>query len=360
MKKNNLETSIENSFKKIVQKDSKIKNAYLLVHSEKAGIHINIAHGSTGNMPANPKQPNYMASVGKLFTSTIIGLLVEKGKLSFDDKITKYLDNELLSNLHLYKGKDYTEEIKIKHLLNHTSGLADNFRVLLDELIKDQNLDLSPKETITYVKNNAKSHFPPGGGFKYTDTNYHLLGLIIEKITDEPFHSALRKYIFEPLDMKHSYMHHYSEPTEKSQYPTADFFLRETRLNDIKGYASLDYSGGGVVSTTEDLLKFMKALVTYQIVTKDTLEEMKNNCASFGLGIDYGYGIWKIKTVPLIMPKKFNCWGVVGATGSFMFYYPEKDAYIIGNFNDFSYERKGVRFMLLNVINQLSKFKGGI
>jgi D-alanyl-D-alanine carboxypeptidase len=356
MKTNNLTESIENSFRKQVQKDNKIKNAYLLVHSEKEGIHINVAEGSTGNMPANPHQPIYMASVGKLFTSAMIGIFVEKGKLSFDDKITKFLDHELLNNLHLYKGKDCTDEIRIKHLLNQTSGLADNFRTLLDELIKDQNLNITPREAVAWVKNNAKPHFPPGKGFKYTDTNYHLLGLIIESITGEPFHAALTRYIFEPLDMRHSYMNHYSEPTEKPQFPTADFFIRETRLNDIKGYANLDYTGGGVVATNEDLLKFMKALVTDQIVTKNTLEKMKNNCARFGLGIDYGYGIWKITTVPLLMPKKFNSWGAAGATGSFMFYHPETDAYIIGCFNDFSYESKGIRFMLLNVINQLSKY----
>ncbi len=355
MKTNNLIKSIENSFRKQVRKDSRIRNAYLLVHSEKEGIHINIAEGSTGNMPANPHQPNYMASVGKLFTSAISGILVEKGKLSFEDKVTKYLDHELMNNLHLYKGKDYTDEVRIKHLLNQTSGLADNFRMLLKELIKDQNLNITPREAVVWVKNNAKSHFPSGEGFKYTDTNYHLMGLVIESITGEPFHDVLKKYIFEPLDMRHSYMHHYSDPMEKSQFPTADFFVHETRLNDIKGYAELDYTGGGIVATTEDLFKFMKALVTYKIVTKNTLEEMKNNRVRFGLGIDYGYGIWQIKTVPLLMPRKFNSWGVAGATGSFMFYHPEKDTYIIGNFNDFSYERKGVRYMLLNVINRLSK-----
>ncbi|WP_423189873.1 serine hydrolase domain-containing protein [Alkalibacterium sp. f15] len=356
MKTNNLSKSIENSFRKQVRKDSKIKNAYLLVHSEKEGIHINIAEGSTGTMPANPQQPIYMASVGKLFTSAIIGILVDRGKLSFDDEITKYLDHELTNNLHIYNGKDYTDEVKIKHLLNQTSGLADDFRPLLGKLIKDQNLNITPREAVTWVKNNEKPHFPPGEGFKYTDTNYHLIGLIIESITGEPFHVVLRKYIFEPLDMRHSYMHQFSEPIESSQFPTADFFIDKTKLNDIKGYAGLDYTGGGVVAPTEDLLKFMKALVSYQIVTKNMLEEMKDNCVRFGLGIDYGYGIWKIKTVPLVMPEKLNSWGVAGATGAFMFYHPGKDSYIIGSFNDFSYERKGVRFMLLNVIKQLSKY----
>lgn len=358
MKKESVKTLIENMFRKEVRKDDKLKNAYLLVHSEKLGIDINIAEGSTGNIPANAQQPNYMASVGKLFTSTLVSIMYEKGKLYFDDSISGYLDNKLLNKLHVYKGKDYTNEIKIKHLLNQTSGLADNFRPLLDKLIEKRDLNLTPQEAISWVKNNSKPHFSPGKGFKYTDTNYHLLGLIIENITGAPFHAALKKYIFEPLNMKHSYMLHYSESMEQSPYPVADFFVGNTRLNDIKGYAGLDYSGGGVVATNEDLLKFMKALSTYQIVAKDTLEKMKSDRAKFGLGIDYGYGIWQITTVPLLMPKKFNAWGVAGATGAFMFYHPGKDAYFIGNFNDFSYERKGVRFMLLKVINQLAKCDG--
>lgn len=358
MKTNNIIASIESSFSKQVQKDSNIKNASLLVDSEKLGIHLNLAEGSTGNVPANPQQPNYMASVGKLFTSTIISILYEDGKLSFDDKITKFLDDELLSNLHIFKGKDYTNEIRIKHLLQQTSGLPDNFWPLLEKLLKNQDFDISPREAIIWAKNNLEPDFPPGDGFKYTDTNYHLLGLIIESINNEPFHAALKKFLFEPLDMKHSYMLHYSEPIEKSHYPTADFFVNEIRMNDIKGFAGLDYSGGGVVAPTSDLLKFMKALVTHQIVSKDTLKAMKNDNAKYGLGIDYGYGIWQITTVPLLMPKKFNSWGVVGATGAFMFYHPGTDAFIIGNFNDASFSRKGLRFMLVNVVNPLSKYKG--
>jgi len=345
--------TIEKMFREQVKKDQKVKNAYLLVHSDGAGIHTNIAEGATGSVPAHPEQPNYMASVGKLFTSTLTSILFEKGKLSFDDCIAEYLDHELLDNLHVYKGNDYSSEIKISHLLNQTSGLPDNFSPLLEKLIEDRELSMTPKEAIVWAKNSLKPHFSPGGGFKYTDTNYHLLGLIIEKITGQPFHAALQEFFFEPLDMKHSYMLQYSEPMEKSPYPVADFFIRETRLNDIKGYASLDYSGGGVVAPTGDLLKFMQALAEYRIVTKDTLDIMKKERAKMGLGIYYGYGIWQFTTVPLLMPKKFNSWGVAGITGAFMFYHPEKDAYLIGNFNDSSYERKGLRFILFNVISKL-------
>ncbi|WP_408956605.1 serine hydrolase domain-containing protein [Natroniella sp. ANB-PHB2] len=135
-------------------------------------------------MDANPKQPNYMASVGKLFTSTIISILFEKGELSFDDSISKYLGDELLDGLHVYKGKDYTDHIKIKHLLKQTSGLPENFWPLLEDLFEDPNFKISPREAIIWAKDNSETECPPGKEVNYTDTNYHLLGLIIENITD--------------------------------------------------------------------------------------------------------------------------------------------------------------------------------
>ncbi len=344
---------IEKAFREQVERDPKVKNAYLMVEAEKTELHLSIAEGSTGDVLAHPEQPNYMASVGKLFTAALTGILVEGGKLSFDDPITGYLDEDLLHNLHVYKGTNYTGEIKIKHLLNQTSGLYDHFWPLLEKLMADPAYTPTPREAIIWGKNNLKPHFPPGKGYKYTDTNYHLMGLIIERVTGEPFHEALDRYIFKPLKMEHSFMLHYSEPLKKSPYPVAEFYHKESKLNGLKGYAGIDYSGGGVVAPTTDLLKFMKALVAHHIVSKETLEIMKNDQARYGPGIMYGYGIWQFVTVPLLMPQRFNCWGVAGATGAFMFYHPEREAYLIGNFNHTDYSTKGVRFMLMKVIKHL-------
>src|SRR6056297_354297 len=108
---------IETIFRQQVNSDKKVKNAYLLVHSEKLGIDINIAEGKTGEIQANPLQANHLASVGKLFTATIIGVLHDKGLLNFDDKIAPYLDKNLMSGLHVYKGQDYSGDITIKQLL---------------------------------------------------------------------------------------------------------------------------------------------------------------------------------------------------------------------------------------------------
>lgn len=344
--------SIEKSFRRQVQNDKNIKSAAILVHSETKGIHVNLSAGLN-----DATQPLYMASVGKLFTSVLISMLYEMGKLSFEDRLKSYLNEDLLRNLHVYEGIDYTNEIKIKHLLNHTSGLADNFRPLLNKLLNDPNFNMSTEEAIVWAKTNEKPKFAPGEGFNYTDTNYHLLGLIIEKVTDIPFHEVLKQYIFQPLGMLNSSMLHYSKPLDETSGTVVDFYVNQYNLANHKGYATLDYAGGGIVSTGEDLLKFMKALTSYRLIKKETLEFMMNDKAKYGIGIDYSYGMMQFKPVPILMPKIFSAWGHAGATGSYMFYHPMLDAYMIGTFNDFSYEEKGVRFMLMKVISQLAKIK---
>lgn len=345
-----MDDSVENSsiaalFRKQVSKDPRLKNAYLLVHSGKTGQHICLAAGSGEGVTPNTHQPNYMASVGKLFTSVIIGILHEQGELSFEDFISDYLDHELMQGLHVYKGKDYSSVIQIRHLLNQTSGLPDNFYPLFDKLLADHDFAISPRAAVEWSKKHLKPRSAPGKKAYYTDTNYHLLGLIVEAVCGEPFHAVLHKLIFDPVGMKQAYMLHCSEPFIASSYPQAGFYFGQTRLNELKGFSGIDYAGGGVVATMEDLLLFMKALVSHQLVSTETLELMKNDKARLYPGFDYGYGIWLVRTIPLLMPAKYKSWGVLGATGAFMFYHPELDTYMIGNFNHSAWQSKSVRFM---------------
>ena len=357
----NTQKSIEKLFRNTVQKDRKIHNAYLLVHSDKLGIHLNVAEGSTNNIPANENQPYYIASVGKLFTAVLVGILVEQRKLSYEDTIISYLEKDLLQDLHVFKGKDYTNQIRIRNLLNHTSGIHDYFgdkpkyaTAMLEQIVGEPNRFWRSQEVIKWSKENLKSHFPPGKGFHYSDTGYHILGLIIEKTTSMPFHDALKQYIFQPLEMNHSYLAQHSEPLVQSDYPVADIYIGATRIDVTKHRSlSIDYAGGGIVSTSDDLLKFMNALVKHVIISENTLEKMKD-WARFAFGIDYGYGIMNIKTIPLFMPKKLNSWGNAGSTGSFLFYHPEMDAYLIGGLNRQGYHVKGIR-MMLKIINILLK-----
>ncbi|MBS3741941.1 MAG: beta-lactamase family protein [Candidatus Cloacimonetes bacterium] len=357
-KTENVQEKIKSDFRQQVQNDKKIKNSYLLVHSEKLGIDINIAQGKTGEIQANPQQANHLASVGKLFTATLISMLHDKALLSFDDKIVKYLDQDLMHGLHVYKGKDYSGDISIKHLLKQTSGLNDVFFPLFKKMMNDPKLEMTVKEALEWGKTNLKPVAKPGQKHFYTDTNYYLLGLIIENITKKSFHEAMHEMILEPLKMDNAYINGYSQPKSKPKYPPAHIYLFDTNFIENKRIAKIDYAGGGVVAPLTEFLAFMKALVNCQLVKEATLNKMIYDDTKMGfpvMGFDYGYSIWKPKAIPFLMPEKFFCWGCVGITGAFMFYHPQTESYLIGTFNDKSYKSKALRFMLMKVIKPLLK-----
>ena len=355
-----VQKKIESKFRQQAQNDKRVKNAYLLVHSEKLEIDINIAEGTTGDIQANPKQANHLASVGKLFTATLVSMLHDKGLLSFDDTIAKYIDAELMRGLHVYKNKDYSGDISIKHLLKQTSGLNDVFFPLLKKMMNDSTLEMTVKEALEWGKANRNPVGKPGEKHFYTDTNYYLLGLIIENITQKPFHEAVHEMILEPLKMDNSYINGYSEPRNKPEYPPADIYLYNTNFIENKRIAKIDYAGGGLVAPLNEYLVFMKALVNGQLVKEATLNQMIYDDVKMGfpaIGFDYGYSVWKPRAIPLLMPKKYFCWGCVGVTGAFMFFHPQTEAYVIGTFNDKSYTSKALRFMLMKIINPLGKIK---
>jgi D-alanyl-D-alanine carboxypeptidase len=116
-----VQSRIEKAFRGQIRKDDRIRNGYLLVYSDKLGIDLRVAEGKTGSFAASTEQPLYLASVGKLFTATIVSMLHEQGELAFGDRIARYLDAELMDGLHVYKGEDYSDEIEIRHLLNQSS-----------------------------------------------------------------------------------------------------------------------------------------------------------------------------------------------------------------------------------------------
>ena len=345
---------IEFLFRNLVKNDPNLRNAYLLIHSPKSGIDINIAEGKTNGIPANPQQPNYMASVGKLFTSVVICKLYEDKKLSLEDPIKRYLDTELMSGLLIYKGKDYSNEIKIRHLLNHTSGLFDSFWPLLEKLMKEPKFSITPREAIIWGKDNCISFGRPGKKMKYTDTNYYLLGLIIEEVTGMTYDEVLLQYIFKPLKMLNSYVLHVSHPINKCKYSMASFFVEGIDLSKNQNFKGIDYAGGGVVATPGDLLIFMKALINGRVLQQKTLQKMMNKPLRFLFVHEYGFGIMRFTRVPLLEPKSYKIWGHCGATGSFLFYHPVSETYIIGNFNELSYTEKAVKFILMKVVSRLT------
>lgn len=345
---------ITNLFNKTVISDTRIHNAHLLVHSDRNLLHLNLAGGNAKKISGNTVQvgqPVFMGSVGKLFTAVLIGILCEQGIISFESRLCDILDPDLLQGLHVIRGKEYTNQIQLKHLLNHTSGLHDYFedkpakvKRMIEHILNEPDRTFQPREVVTWSKQNLRSKFPPGKGFHYSDTGYHLLGLAIESVSGLPFHKALSQWILEPIGLKQAFLIGHSTPCEASPYPIAGVYFSDT---NIIGYRSLsiDYAGGGITAPLEDLLKFMQALVHERILAKRTLSKMED-WARFSLGIDYGYGMMRIRPAPLFMPGRYSCWGNAGSTGSFLFYHPSLNTYLIGSLNQFRYHRKGIQLML--------------
>ena len=351
----NCQTNIESSFRKLVQNDRRVRAAFLRVRSDMLGVDVNAAESGNGSS-VHVDQPNHLASVGKLFTATLIAMLYERGKLDFGERIATYLDAELMEGLHVYRGHDYSSEITVRHLLMQTSGLYDVFYPLWEMMIADPSFAPSTREAIAWGKQNMKPVTEPGKRHHYTDTNYYLLGFIVERITGNPFHQVMHELVFDPLSMTHAYLHGYSAPKEQPEHPAAGLYVKDIDFSSVKGTPAIDHAGGSVVAPLSEYLRFMKALTDHRILRAETLQQMIDDDVHMGfptVGFDYGYSIWKTRSIPLFIPPEMYCWGCAGVTGAFMFYHPGTQSHIIGTFNDFAYRGKALSFMTRRVIREL-------
>ena len=143
------------------------------------------------SVPATENTVYQLASVTKTFTATAIMMLVEEGKLGLDDKITARLPDLPAA----------WEEVTVRHLLNHTSGIKsytsvrDFFKTARKDYAQREILDLVAKEPL---------EFAPGEKWNYSNTGYFLLGMLIEKVTGKPYGEVLDERIFKPLGMTHT------------------------------------------------------------------------------------------------------------------------------------------------------------
>jgi D-alanyl-D-alanine carboxypeptidase len=261
-----------------------------------------------------------------------------------------------MHGLHVYHGREYSHDITIRHLLQQTSGLSDVFYPLLEQVADDDTFRPTPRDAIIWGKTHRAPVATPGTRHVYTDTNYLLLGLIITAITRQPFHQVVHELLFAPLGMDGAYVYGYSAPQHPSPYPLADLFLGGRNLKYLDGIPGIDYAGGSICAPLAEFLHFFQQLVAGKLVRPETLETMINDARPMGLsalGFRYGYSIWSTMSIPLVLPKRYYCYGCVGVTGAVMFHHPATRSYIIGTFNHDSYKAAALRFLLSRIIPEL-------
>lgn len=189
------------------------------------------------NIPPNSKSNFNLASNSKQFTAMCIMLLQEEGKLERTDDIRKYLPEIPV----------YDKPITINDLLHHTSGLRDYLE--LYHLTCKPVFELSKKEILKLITNQKHLNFYPGEYHLYSNTNYFLLGIIIERITGTSLHKYIRENIFIPLGMKHTYFSDERSVTNEVK----NYRQNGNAFSLSKNAYPTIYGDGGILSNIDDL-----------------------------------------------------------------------------------------------------------
>ncbi|MBN8704107.1 MAG: beta-lactamase family protein [Bacteroidetes bacterium] len=290
--------------------------------------------GASGNL--STQQPFFIASTTKLFTTAIILHLKSKGKLKLDDKISIYLDKSIMTGLHNYKGKDYSHDISIKHLLAHTSGLADYFqgkgtngKSLEDELISGNDQFWTFEQAIERTKT-MKPLFIPGakGKANYSDANFQLLGKIIDVITNRSYSTNCDELIIKPLSLTNTYLYN-----DKNDTTPKTLYYKANELVIPKAMTSFG-ADGGIVSTSANMLIFIEAFFTGKLFPKEYINDLQEwNRIFFPMKSGVGIHLFKL-------PWIFNPTGAVpyfighsGLSGALAYYSPKENLFVVGTVN---------------------------
>jgi CubicO group peptidase (beta-lactamase class C family) len=258
-------------------------------------------------VPNRPETVFRIASLTKQFTAMAIMQLQEKGRLRISDSICKYLDD----------CPSAWQPITLRHLLTHGSGIQ-NVSSLPDW---DEDLGLKRYRRSEFVRlfRDLPLDFAPGEKFKYSNSGYFLLGLVIERASGKSYGDYLREQIFAPLGMTHSLFDdnrrlipgratgYYSRGTEFVSPPFID--------------PTTTFAAGGITSTTGDLLLWDQALYTDKLVSRRALDEMFT--ANQG---DYGYG-WRVGEA--FGHRKFDHSGSLNGFSAYILRFPDDRVTVI-------------------------------
>lgn len=254
----------------IVIEDGKVlfKKAYGL-----ANVEANIA--ATANT-------NYrLASVSKQFTAMAIMILAERKKLSYDDSLASFFPGF----------PEYGKQITVRHMLNHSSGL-----IAYEDVMDDKTaVPLSDQDVLELLKKQDHTHFPPGSSYRYSNTGYVLLGLIVEKASGTTFEEFLRRNIFKPLGMNHTVFYPREDRSDEAHRAYGYSKRDDVFVRTDQSLTSSTRGDGSIYSSVADLYRWDQGLHKSRLVKPDTLQKAFTSGAQVDDDTSYGFG-WFIET----------------------------------------------------------------
>lgn len=301
--------------------------------------------------------PFFIASIDKLYNATIAMMLSEAGRLDVDETITAYLPRAITRGLHQYRGIDFSGKITVRHLLSHTSGLADWLEdfpkggpSLISKVLEEGDRMFTLEEMAIHVRDCLRPHFPPQDlsvkrpRARYSDTNFMLIIAILEAVTSQPLHELHENMLYKPLGLRHTYFPEFSKPLDQ----TPDPMVLRSKGQPLK-IPLLMRSVRGIYSTAADMMSFLRRLMRGEVFQNpETLVAMQNNWYPFSLPLDraalrspgwpvkYGIGIMRFRLPRIFTPTAAmpSILGHTGSTGCWLFYCPEWDVLLSGSVDE--------------------------
>jgi len=234
-----------------------------------------------------------IGSITKMFTATVIMQLVEDGVLTLDDTVAQWLP-EVAEQL------PYGDEMTVYQLLSHTAGTANivehesYYADIFTEIVVDEDTGIvtldcvqrDPNDTLARYVYGKDALFEPGTSWYYSNTNYTLLGMIIETATEMPLSEAYQVNIYEPLGMESTFMDCYEDAIVDVVHGYSSF--GETLSDVTELHESVGWSAGGMVSTAPDLVSFARGLFAGELFDNPetlVLMTMPAPNSPYGLGV---------------------------------------------------------------------------
>ncbi len=230
-------------------------------------------------IPVKSRTNFRLASFSKQFTAMCIMMLQEQHKLSYDQNLTAIFPDF----------PEYGKTITICHLLNHTSGLID-YESLIPDTATIQVLD---KDVLQMMMELDSTYFPPGTNYRYSNSGYAVLAMIVEKISGQTFAQFLSDNIFKPIDMRNTIA--YEKGISEVNHRAYGYANKDGKLVfKDQSLTSAVLGDGGIYSSIDDLFQWDQALYTEKLVRFETLKQATTpSILQDSTKLDYGFG-WRI------------------------------------------------------------------
>ena len=256
--------------------------------------------GETEKAPITSETRHRVGSVTKMFTAVMILQLAEEGKLKLNDRLNQYFPQ--IPN---------ADRITIEHILRHRSGIHD---ITTNPALRPRRRTVAiTKDEMLQLISKGGTDFDPGSKYAYSNSGYFVLGLLIEKVSNQSYQEAIEKRILAKIDLKSTY------PAHENISPNKKESFSYVRLSDWKQqpqtHWSILFGSGSLVSTPDDLAKFIQALYDLKFISQESLNQMTSVQDGYGLGID---------TFEFAEKNFFGHTGGIDGFGSWLAYLPEE------------------------------------